>query len=407
MKRRPLILALSLLANAALLAVVSVGLRAGRAREAEKMRADAIAADLARAQPAAPAPLDAAIWRGLPAGDLAALVARLRAEGFPPNVLRGIVAALVHEQFAARRKAIEVAEAAVPFWRTTPWAFHQSAARRALGREERAAVQALVGEEGSDPTFGGLATLRRQFPGFSEEKLAALERLTDEHNERWSDVMSQGGLGGIPLPDVGERRAAQERDFQARLLEVLTPAEREEFNLRWSDTADTLRDDLGAFDPTEQEFRAIFRLRQAFDERYGQNWGMLPVAEQRARHAAEEQLEKDLRAALGETRYADYERANDYDYQQITHLVARLDQPVETARQLWDWQSEIERRAERIFVNRQLTPEQRREQIGALVTEARAGVSARIGPRGLESYLLNAPSSWLERLQTRVDAPKR
>src|SRR5829696_3988199 len=60
-------------------------------------------------------------WGTLRAEDLAVERDRLAAEGFPPAAIRAIVTAQVRETFAARRKALEAAKSAAPYWRNTTY----------------------------------------------------------------------------------------------------------------------------------------------------------------------------------------------------------------------------------------------------------------------------------------------
>ena len=50
------------------------------------------------------------------------------------------------------------------------------------------------------------------------------------------------------------------------MRQLLTAPEKEEFDLRHSSSAELLREGLAGFDVTEDEFRALFRLRQRYDE---------------------------------------------------------------------------------------------------------------------------------------------
>lgn len=61
----------------------------------------------------------AALWQQLRTEDLPTLVARLRAAGFPPTVVRSLIAGEVDARFAARRQAIIREQADSPFWTTT------------------------------------------------------------------------------------------------------------------------------------------------------------------------------------------------------------------------------------------------------------------------------------------------
>src|SRR6185369_10909707 len=61
--------------------------------------------------------IDNTIWPALESGELATLIERLRASGFPPATVRAIIAAQISERFAAQRKALQGDAANRPFWK--------------------------------------------------------------------------------------------------------------------------------------------------------------------------------------------------------------------------------------------------------------------------------------------------
>ena len=119
--------------------------------------------------------------------------------------------------------------------------------------------------------------------------------------------------------------------------------------------------------------------------------------EMRARSAAQGELNKQIEAALGSQRYADYQRSTDYSYRQATTLVARLELPPETADQLYAVRKDIEDRMR----TAPILPAQR----AALGEEATAKVSALLGPRGFEAYKQNG-GQWLQNLVPRPAPPR-
>jgi hypothetical protein len=104
MKASNLILAASLTVNAALVALVAIN-APGLFRLGQPAPTTAYQARVTRpaAQPDSPdGNLGARSWTALKGDDLKTLVARLRAAGFPPGVIRAIVKAQLDEQLHAR-----------------------------------------------------------------------------------------------------------------------------------------------------------------------------------------------------------------------------------------------------------------------------------------------------------------
>lgn len=357
--------------------------------------------DASAAKPASPAPVvakapaSAEAWASIQTGDLPAQVERLKAEGFPPATIRAIMAATVRAQFAARRKALE--GTATPYWET-PVDPKQMLAMAALEREERKILRDLLGP---DPVSGPAAQLRRMLPNLAEDKLEQLAALRERFQEEQSDFYA--GRRGALAGDDGRKMEEMEKAFRARVAAVLSPQELEEFDLRESRTAQQLRYSLAAFDATEQEYRTIFRLQSAFDAQYGQNYRSdMSEDEMRARTAAQAQVKEQIKSALGDARYAEYERGTDTSYRRTTQLVARLNLPPETANEIYSLQKDIQSRAMEIRRGGAAAPGGTAPALAALATEAEAKLVTKLGPVGLEAYKGNNMGSWLNNLTPRT-----
>jgi hypothetical protein len=399
MKIGPLVLSASLLVNAALVGLIL----AGRSGDAPVPVATSPDVSHAGAAPVASENSDSNTWAALATGDLAAQRDRLRDEGFPPATIRAILAAQIREGFAARRKALDAAAADAPFWKPARPDPAVQAQLRALGREEQKAIEALLGP---DPDNNALAELRRQIPGASDEKLAQFREIQTRYTEQTNKIY--GDRPGSLLPDERQKINALQKAMHDEFATVLSPEELEAYDLRASPTATQLRYSLTAFDATEDEYRAIYRLQSAFDEQFPAT--TLPSPEDsRARGEGQQQLQQALKAALGEQRYADYQRANDYSYRQTTKLLARLNLPPQTANELYAVQKEMEQRRMNFAASANgtaLTREQAMEQMTALQQEATARVTSALGGNAaaLEAYKQYG-GSWLANLVPRPPRP--
>jgi hypothetical protein len=358
--------------------------------------APVVAAPRPAPKPTAPGP---ETWAALRTDDLAAQRDRLRAEGFPPDLVRAIVAAQLSERFAGRRKALDAAHRDQPFWKNPVPDPARLADHRALAKEQSAALKALVG---ADPDNPALANLRRQLPNFSDERLEQLAAIRERYDEQRQALY--GPARGALTPDENEKIRALEKAQLAEFATVLTPTEFEDYNLRASNVANNLRYTLSAFDVTEAEFRALYRLQSEFEDTHPPTYGSLPADQARARSEAQKKLQADIRAALGPDRAKEYERATDYDYRQSTQLVARLGLAPETANQLYTVRQETQPRLGAIYGNRDLTPADRAAQLATLNTEMQAKITAVLGPSGYEAYK-SYGGSWLQSLRPPTPRP--
>jgi hypothetical protein len=400
MKISSVFLAGSLAANVALVAVFIAGTT--QHPEPAVVRAAPV--------PSSPRPSDAAAiaaesWKELQSDDLRAQAEKLRADGFPPSMIRAIVGAQIHASFAARRKALENAQADRPFWKSTADPASQ-AALRALWREEQKAIKDVLGP---DPENSITANLHRQFPQFPADTIDQIAAIRERYDQQRADIYSnfRGGL----LPDEQAKVDALEKAMRADMAAVLTPQQLEDYELRTSNTANQLRYSLTAFNATEQEFRTLYSLQKAFDDQWGMMRGGMSEDQQRARNEAQKQLTEQIKGALGADRYADYQRATDYNYRQTTQLVARLNLPPETANSLYAAQKEFEQRRNDMYRNSAgagaAAFENVAEQAKNLQQEAIARVTQILGDATRVNDYKQYGGSWIQNMIPRSPGTKK
>jgi hypothetical protein len=403
MKFSSIIIAISLAANVVLVPVLLMGIAkspapAPVAVDARVSTADRKAADAATAA--------AGLWSELRSDDPRQQVEKLRADGFPESMIRAIITAQVRASFAARRKALEAAQGERLYWRNPMPDPAAMAASRALMKEEQKAIKDVLG---ADPENGGVASLRRQFPAFSDDVLEQIAAISERYQEQRMEIYSSVRGPGGTLPDEQAKLDALQKAMHAEIGGVLTPQQLEDYDLRTSNTANQLRYRLAAFDATEQEFRSLYGLQSAFDEQFGMLRGNQSEEQMRARNEAQKMLDSQIAAALGPARYADYQRATDYNYQQTTQLVARLNLPPATANTLYTVQKEFEQRRNDLYrsTNNTAPAGAASQQAAALQQEATTRVATILGdPKYVEAYQQYG-GSWIRSLAPRppVRAP--
>ncbi len=312
-------------------------------------------------------------------------------------MIRAVAKAQIRERFATRRKALEAADASTPFWLPNHDPKLQ-AEQRALAREEQKALQELLGP---DPESGVAAGFRRSLPNVAPDKILLLAEIRERYNERTRELYADAR--GSLLPEEAAKLPALEKAMYAEVAALLSPAELEEYDLRVDRTANQLRYTLSAFDANEAEFRTLHRLQRSFDDQLGTIQPGASPEQMRARSDAQRQLQEEIRSALGPDRYADYQRATDYNYRRTTQVVERLSLPPETANELYALQKSAQQRA--TDLRRDGTPmADRPAHLRAIVSEAEEKISARLGPTGLEVYRQYA-GTWLNNIAPRPTPP--
>lgn len=406
MKALPLIIAASLAANAALLAFVFTRTADFTTKSAAAVAASPTLSSKLSALSPSSAASNPKLWSDLnPATtDLSTLVARLRAAGFPASVVRAIVTAQVREEFAARRKALNPQQSDIPFWKNNqPVDPKARLALRDLNREQDAILSKLLGGPDPDRAFFMNIYERNQYGDLPADKVSQLTTVKRDYDEMRSDIY-EASRGGTMLPEDRAKLLLLDKEQRADLAQFLTPQELEDYDLRASNTSMQMRYSLSAFAPTEAEFRDIFKIRKAFDDKNGQMMPGMTQEQMRARGEEQKKINDQIKATLGPERGADYERANDYSYRQASLVAERLNLPKTAATDVWNIQKDVEKRTQVLFTGNTGNPTDLNAQRAAIVAEANAKVVTALGERGATIYKQNG-GYWLQAPTPRITTP--
>lgn len=214
-------------------------------------------------------------WRQVESEDYRTYVKNLRAIGCPEQTIRDIVSADVRQAFAAQRAEV-MAERFRDFkyWKADAG---EAAARTALESRQRevdetmrAAVRELLGADGAAlPTHAEWqqAAWSQQLGFLPPDKREQTQALLGQYAE--VDRQIQNLSGGQRTPENPEERLRVLEAYERKkigLQALLTPDEYELVELTGSWTANNLRRAMTKFQPTEEEFRAIFREWRQQDE---------------------------------------------------------------------------------------------------------------------------------------------
>ena len=212
-------------------------------------------------------------------------------------------------------------------------------------------------------------------------------------------MMAKYGSGGLQLASDKEKlrllRAERDRDIAA----LLSPAELADYELRTSPSAATLRSRYGDGIESEEEFKKLYALQKAFDDQFpadALNGRVTPEA-MRARADAQRQLQDDMRAAVGDDKYAALRRASDYELRALDSLVGRLNLPADTTDRVVAARESYATASQRINAESAHTFPEKRAQLQDLGNRAKADLTSTLGSEAAEAYAPRA--SWIGMLQ--------
>jgi len=342
----------------------------------------------------------AQIWTALASDDLATLVTRLRAAGFSAGAIRGVVNARLDAWFRTRMKELAGDPADTPFWKPDGFGLFASSklfeAQSQVYRERAAKLRALLGDDFFAAGYGNAtAAQRAQFGDIPKAKIDLVQRINDDYAEMSQQITA--AAQGMLLPEDREKLALLEREKRADLAAILSPAELEDYVMRSSNITSRLRTALSFINATEAEFRAIYQANLPFaDVLYPVSSGGITYYTadmSQKRREAQTKVAEQIKAALGETRSAEFARASSPEFQQLARLAQSKSLPADAAVRAYDARDTAAKESMRIYDDRGLNFDQKR---AALQTLAQTTTTQIIGALGAETGAAYAKSaSWL------------
>ncbi len=378
MKPTTLLLAASLMANVALVAVFYTSRSSNNASAGIRSGAKSAASDTAGDKSANASPSATA------ANALAADPARDAALG------------RAFARFAEKMRAAQAASAGDgKWWRNKP--SNGSLSREQMAQARRELADAMIAAFGDDLGIGGVDNSRLAF--LSPENRDKLRSILGDYDELMAKF---GAQGGIQLASDKEKLKLLTSERDRDIASLLSPAELADYEMRTSASAGALRVRYGDGITSEDEFRKLYALQKAFDDRFPpENFnGRVTPETMKARSDASLQLQADMRAAVGEDAYAALKRAADSDLRQVDALVARLNLAPDTTDRVAATRDSYAAESQRIMADAATPFPQRREQMTALAARAKTDLTATLGAEAADAYAQR--SQWMSMLQSGI-----
>lgn len=346
----------------------------------------------------APARFD---WRMVESDDYRKYIANLRAIGCPEETIRDIIVADVNKLFESRRKELNAGGKKFEYWKTgNPFATLIDADKlerqQKLAQEKREVLKELLGaapEEKPD-LFAGMNPFEAMLDFLPAEKQSKVMQLIQD----WQVKMMKKMKGGPPdAVDTKEMLNAQ-KEMEAELATILSPQEMEDYQLRLSPTASTLRMQLAGFDPSEQEFRDIFKLAKAYDDQFKPMARSTDKTEREQAETARKEMEAQIKTLLGDARYAEYKRAQDWTYKGIAKVAERNGLAKDAAVKVYDMKNIAEEQAQKVRGDKSLNKEQRHAALRGIRAETENSIRTVFGDKAFASYQQQDSAFWLKNI---------
>jgi hypothetical protein len=333
------------------------------------------------------------VWNEIESEDFPTYIANLRAIGCPEPTIRDIIVAEVTQHFA-RRRATEVLTGAHQWWRAEPdpevaWAAIDQV--RALEDERRALLTSLLGPdwESADYPMPSIETLAAmdgpilgELPAETRLAIQQIERAALERQQEYLNAQQRAELE----PDRTQL-ARLRQQTRAELAEVLEPEALEEYLLRYSHEAAQLRRDLRAFDPSPEEFRALFHALDPLEQQIAQLGSDPDPVTASQRQILGQEREKAVQRTLSPDRMEQYQLSQDLLYQQARDVARRAGVADDQILPLTALYGLIEVETQRIRNDDSLLPEERAEQLEAARRAHENSLRELLGDEAYQQFL--------------------
>jgi hypothetical protein len=355
----------------------------------------------APASEAAPrAPVKQFDWRTVESTDYRQYIGNLRAIGCPEETMRDIILADVNKLFDQRRKEQRGASTnKFQYWKTggNPLGDMLNEDRMAknqeMTKEKRELLKSLLGENYAEkPDFAGLMNPLEDIMDFLPAgKQSEVLELEQKYGARVMGSMKDMQKGD----STAMRNVLREKD--AEMAKILTPEELENYQLRLSQTAALMRMRMSEFQPSEQEFRDLFKLQKSFDDQFGiQGMQSNKPEDVQTRTASQKQLDTEIRTTLGEDRFLEYKYSQNFNNSSLAKVSDEFQVPRPSALKVFDLQAVATEQAQQVRANTALGSEQRQQALDALRAETEKEVGTLIGKPALDAYVQRG--TWFKNL---------
>lgn len=338
-------------------------------------------------------------WEVVESPDYQEYIANLRAIGCPEDTIRDIIIADVNKLYAAKKRELRGEPKRFEFWKAGSPLMgvmdsEYLANARAMEEEKLGVLRQLGIEPDVQTQMNSLVNaegaMDMMFGYLPEEKQMSVMKIMQDMQTEMAEAA--GGGAGVD----GEAIMEVQRKMEQAIKDVLSPEEYRDYELRMSMTANTMRQQLTGWDPGEEEFLQVFDLRKAFDEEFGPySMGNEDAEERQQRQQAETELKAAIKEAIGDDRYAAYERAQDWNFQQIVRAANKADLGTDEAVKVYDMRQVAIDEVGSIRADQQLSQAERTVLLEDIHAETERSIKEVLGEEGWDQYNRGANAYWL------------
>src|SRR2546427_5901632 len=332
-------------------------------------------------------------WDEIESADFPTYIAKVRATGCPEATIRDIIVADVNQLFA-RRRATEVITAEQKWWYSEPdpeVTQMASEKLKALEAERRTLLSTLLGPDWESsyypypahpdtPPLDG--PLLGALPPQTKHAVRDIESRAAERRQTYLDSLQKEGK----QPDPAELARMREQT-RAELAQALNPEQLEEYLLRHSSHASSLRTELHGLANTPDQFRALFRLTDSIDQQLQLLSNTNDAAIAARRQELEKQRDQGMQQMLGTDDYKQYKLLQDSLYREVHAVAQQAGTPADKILPLYEISRATEQERQRIRNDATLSDEQKDQALETVQAAQRNSWRKLLGDAFYQRYL--------------------
>ena len=333
--------------------------------------------------------------RGAESFDYRDSIARLRASGCSEKTICEIIGAELSKRYHTRKLALYPgAEELFHHWHTAaehprivPEQISEWEAKCAeLEKEKSSVLTDLLGEDCTAPELLTVEQVDadRRLAFLPEAKPPLLRAIVEKYPELEEQVEAIVNRGSTTAADPQELNQVLQRyaGKKAELAQLLSPAEYEQYELNNSWTARNVRNGLAGFNPTEAEFREIFKIWRAQDE------SLVTIYATGQPDPGVTGVNNAIHELLGDDRFQQYQNTwRNPELHELAQLAEDYQLPAETPAWVDSLKQNALMQQKQLLADGLLTEEQRQASLQALQAQTEEFISQQLGATAYEQYL--------------------
>jgi hypothetical protein len=332
-------------------------------------------------------------WDQLESTNYVTFIKNLHAVGCPEQTIRDIIMSEVNRLYA-RRRLEEVAYPNYQWWRSEPDASAVQAAAaklEALDTERRGVLTSLLGP-GWDArsneliaAAGGITLtgpILGDLPPEVKEAVYAIAARAQLKIEAYQAAQLQQNKAADPM-----EMARLREEPLSQLVSVLSAAQYEEYALRYSPSAQQLREQMRSMALTREQFRDLFNAISSINGQpvfyYAGNDPILLGQQQQLRA----QSDAIIKATLDGQTYAAYQLNQDPLYRSSKAMAEQLGVPEKSVMSVYEINRATQAELDRIRKDSNMTSDEKVEALSQTQVEQQQSLQQILGPEAFERWL--------------------